>query len=82
VPRFFFHLRNDVNTTDEEEQMLPDAGAAVEQATAYARDMAAESVLHGKLDLAHFIEVSDDAGAHVARIMFGDAVRVTTGTID
>lgn len=38
--------------------------------------MAAQSVREGYLDLAHYVELVDEAGEPIARVTFGDAVRI------
>ena len=77
MARYFFNLRNDVDVDDEEGQEVPDFKAAQERATAYARDMAAASILERhKLDLAHRIEVADERGQVLHVVTFGDAVEV------
>ena len=45
-----------------------------------ASEMAARSVqCHGHLDLAHYVEVTDERGESVARVRFGEAVAITEG---
>jgi hypothetical protein len=75
MPRYFFHLRNDMDVPDPEGQELADLDAARAQAVAYAIDMAAASVLeHRKVNLQHRIEVEDEAGQVLETVKFGDAV--------
>jgi hypothetical protein len=77
VPLYYFHLRNDLSVDDEEGTELPDAAAAHARARKYAADMSAASVLeHGKLNLHHRIEVTDEAGQPVATVEFGDVVTI------
>jgi hypothetical protein len=47
MPRFFFHLYNDLTTKDEEGLDCSDAGAALERAAFFARDMAAGASAKG-----------------------------------
>jgi hypothetical protein len=77
MPRFFFHPHNDLDATDHGGQELPDVNAAIARATAYARDMAAESVREGKLTLSHFIDVADESGVSLCRVTFAEAVRIS-----
>jgi hypothetical protein len=72
--RFYFHLHNDIQTTDEEGRELPDIDAALAEAREDARTMAAESVRLGHLDLSHFIEVVDEGGHCHFRVEFRDVV--------
>jgi hypothetical protein len=75
VPRYFFHLRNDLNADDEEGAELPDLDAARERAKAFALDMAAASILeHQKLNLHHRIEIADASGAILEVIEFRDVL--------
>lgn len=76
MPRFYFHLFNDLDVRDEEGLELPDKAAAIEQAVKNARVMAAESVCEGHLVLNHRIEIMDANGSAVATVRFGDAVEV------
>jgi hypothetical protein len=76
MPRFFFHLRNDLSVDDAEGQELPDIDAARACAIKYAQDMAAASILeHGKINMHHRIEVADGGGI-VLTVEFGDVVTV------
>ncbi|MDP4539133.1 hypothetical protein Q9K01_05805 [Qipengyuania sp. DY56-A-20] len=75
--RFYFHLHNDVHTVDEEGRELPDAGAAFAEARDEARAMAAESVRHGTLDLSHHVAVTDESGAVLFKVTFGEVVAIS-----
>ena len=76
MPRFYFHLRNDLSADDEEGQELPTVEAAHTCAVQYAQDMAAASILeHSKINLHHRIEVSDGREV-VLTVKFGDVVTV------
>ena len=76
MPRFFFHVYDDVSAWDEEGMELPGAEEALRVATRGARALACEQVAHGRLNLGHRIEIADEAGAVVAKVAFGDAVTV------
>lgn len=76
MPRFYFHLFNDVTSRDEEGKDLPDPSAAHQQALIYARDMAAVAVREGYLDLSHRIEVTDQSGDLVLDLPFRNAVHI------
>jgi hypothetical protein len=74
MPRFFFHLRNDVDVADEEGTELPDLESAESRAVDYAVDMSAASILENRrLTLSHSIEVADESGRIVKTVRFGDA---------
>ena len=78
MPRFHFHLYDDLVSHDEEGVQLVDTAAAVAHATAEARQVAAAQVLTGRIHLDHRIEVAagDENGPIVATVTFGDAVKV------
>lgn len=77
MPRFFFHLHNDLEVIDDEGRELTDIEAAREAAERDALQMAAESVRHGHLARSHYIEVTDEAGTALFRVTFGEMVDVT-----
>jgi hypothetical protein len=77
MPRFFFHLHNDLEVLDAEGNEFPSAEAARRQAEREARVMASEAILSkGRLVLSHSIEVTDESGGQVAVVRFGDVVTV------
>ena len=77
MARFYFHLYNDIVSKDEEGRELPDVDTARHDAQEDARNMAAESVREGELNLDHYVEVADDSGEPLFRVTFGEVVRVT-----
>ena len=76
MPKFYFHLRNDIDVDDEEGTDFPDLAAAREHAVANVRSVAAGNVSNGHLDLWHRIEIADETGRIVGTVTFGDAVTV------
>ena len=76
MPRYFFHLHNDLEVVDDEGRDLPGLEAARRAAEDDARQMASESVRQGHLDLAHFVEVTGDDGHPLFRVKFGEVVRI------
>lgn len=76
MPRFFFHLHNDLDAEDDEGAELASVEAARSLAQQYAREMAAESVKNGHLDRRHFIDVASEGGAPSFRVTFGEVVRI------
>jgi hypothetical protein len=77
MPRYFFHLRNDLSVDDEEGEEFPTLEAALKRAEEYALDMSAASVLeHHKLNLHHRIEIANSSGEILATVEFGDVVKV------
>jgi hypothetical protein len=77
MPRYFFHLHNDVDAEDPEGIELADLAEARERAIVYARDMASLSIVdHGRLILSHRIDVADQSGEIVHTVHFRDVVEV------
>ena len=77
VPRYFFNLRNDIDSDDPEGLELEGVDQARKLARDYALDMAAASVLeHGRINLHHCIEVADGSGQSVLTVEFGDVLTV------
>ena len=74
MPRYFFHLFNDVIALDEEGQVLPSDAIALNRGRANARVMAADSVSHGKLNLDHRLEVQSEEGETIGTIYFRDVI--------
>ncbi|HEX8217336.1 MAG TPA: hypothetical protein VF577_07715 [Allosphingosinicella sp.] len=76
VPKFFFHIHDDIFVRDEEGLELSDVAAARATAVASARALMCDQVTNGQLNLGHRIEVEDDAGEPVLMLPFGDAVEI------
>ncbi|HEY0012475.1 MAG TPA: Crp/Fnr family transcriptional regulator [Allosphingosinicella sp.] len=75
MPRFFFNIRNGNGfTEDEEGRDFPDVRAARAEALKGVRSIVAEEVKEGRLDLAGRVEITDEAGASIEAIPFGDAL--------
>ena len=77
MPHFYFHLHNDLEALDPEGRDLPDLAAARDAATRAVRELAAETVAEGRLNLGHFVEVADGAGEPLFRVAFGDVITIT-----
>ena len=76
MPRYFFHLYDDVVSVDEEGSELPDVAAARRKALQNARAIASQEVLEGHLTLHHRIEVEDASGRPVLTLPFREVVQV------
>lgn len=76
MPRYFFHLYNDVVAMDEEGVDLPDLEAARANGIKEAREMMLETVAEGRINFSHRIDVADESGAVLATTPFAEAVRV------
>ena len=77
MPRFYFHLINDIDVPDEEGQVLSDLEAArafaIVQSRALVGAMAAEE---GRIVLHHRINIEDEDHRVVASVAFREAVTV------
>lgn len=76
MARFFFHIKNDIEVTDPEGQELDNLAAARQQAVHYARDLAAEAVRQGEVDLKHRIVVADEDGDDILTVTFAEAFAI------
>ena len=76
MPRYFFHVYDDGVARDDEGVELADRECAIATATAGARALACDDVLHGRLNLGHRIVVADEAGVELATVTFREAVAV------
>ncbi len=76
MPRFFFHVYDDIVAQDEEGTELPNLAAARLHALMGARDLIAEQVRHGHFELSHWIDVIDEHGEKVLTLTFRDAVDI------
>ena len=76
MPRYYFHLYNDVVVIDEEGVELPDIGTVWRRAEDIARRMICESVKDGELKLDDRIEVADERGDVLLRMKFRDAFKL------
>ena len=76
MPRYYFHLRDDLSVDDEEGVELAGPDAARDFAIESARDLICASVRKGHLNLDHRLEVTDEGGEKVLTMTFGEAVRI------
>ena len=76
MPRYFFHVFDDVIAQDEEGMELPSIEAARLNALIGARDLIAEQVKRGYFVLSHWIDVVDEQGTPVLTVTFRDAVDI------
>lgn len=76
MPRYFFHLFDDIIVQDEEGVELPNLAAARLRALIGARDIISEQVRHGYFVLSHRIDVADEQGEKVLTVTFKDAVDI------
>ena len=79
MPRFYFHLLNDVDAPDEEGKELADLDAAREHARRNIRFTAAESLKEqGRVVLSHRIQIEDGGGNVLDTVFFSDVVNIET----
>ena len=76
MPLYYFNLFNDDVTMDDEGVELADDEAAHARAVKEAREMAADTVLHGHLTCSHRIEFADAARKPIGVVRFDEAVDV------
>ena len=76
MPRYFFHVYDDIIAEDEEGVELPNLAAARLKALIGARDLIAEQVRRGYFVLSHWIDVVDEQGEPVLTLTFKDAVDI------
>jgi hypothetical protein len=77
VPRFYFHLYNDMDVPDYEGEELPDLEAARESARSQARAMLGETAKeNGRIVLHHRIDIEDEHNSVLAAVWFRDVVAV------
>ena len=79
MPRFYFHLLNDVDAPDEEGKEFPDLDAARQHARRNIRFTAAESLKEqGRVVLSHRIQIEDGGGNVLDTVFFSDVLNIET----
>lgn len=77
MPKFFFHVRDDMDVPAEEGAELPDVETARDYAARSARVLMCETLKEsGRIHLDHRIDVENDDGAVLSTVSFGDAVSI------
>ena len=77
MPRFYLHLRNDLDVPDEEGVELPDLAAARVKAFENARFTLGQTALEeGKINFSHRIDIEDGQGRILDTVWFRDVVIV------
>lgn len=76
MPRYYFHLHNDMDVPDEEGQELNDLEAARAVAVTNIRELICEELQKGRIALHHRIDIADDHDIIVSTITFADVVKV------
>jgi hypothetical protein len=79
VPRYFFHVVDVFDITDDEGADLPDLPAARGRAIASARVLMCETLQQdGRITLHHRIDIEDDEHKVVGSVAFEDAIDILT----
>ena len=76
--RYYFHIIDDLVTTDEEGKELADGEAARRHAVRCARELMCEQLRAGLLNLNHRIEVQDQDRRPVMQLPYSDAVAIVS----
>lgn len=77
MPRFYFTVRDqEGEALDDEGAELADVEAALIHAATGARCMMSDSIRHGRLDFAASIGIETEDRTEVARLRFGEAVKI------
>jgi uncharacterized protein DUF6894 len=77
MPRYYFHVRNHIQTEDEEGMDLPDPTAARAIALDAARDLVCASIHeNGNVNLDHYILITDEADEQVMTLTFREAFTI------
>lgn len=71
VPKYYFHVRNDINADDDVGVELSDEAAARAHAQEGARDLICHSIReHSRVNLDHHINVTDKTGIVLFPVTF------------
>lgn len=77
LPRFFFHVRDDLDAPDPEGAELPGKQEAWDYACRSARSLMCETLAgEGRITLYHRIDIEDERGDVVATARFADALMI------
>lgn len=76
MPRFYFHLFDDMVSIDEEGKELPSIQYARQEAIRNVQAMACAEVIEGHLNLDHRIEIADETGKIVDTVRFRNVVHI------
>ena len=79
MPRYYLHICNGTGFfEDSEGQVLPNSGAARKKAIEALREIMAEELHAGDLNMASFIEIEDEQHGLMTTVQFLDAVALKT----
>ena len=77
MPRYYFHLHNDIDVPDHEGVELPDLDAARAHARLQARTLVGELVKdEGRIILNHHLDIEDEQGTVLETVEFREVVTI------
>ena len=77
MPRYYFHVVDDFDITDDEGADLPDLPAARRRAIDAARVLMCETLQqNGRITLHHRIDIEDDEHKVVGTVIFEDSIEI------
>jgi hypothetical protein len=77
MPRFYFHLHNDIDAPDEEGKEFADLAAARAYALFQVRHVVGETAKEtGRIVLSHRIDIEDDQEQVLDTVRFDDGVEI------
>ena len=77
MPRYFFHLHDDLDIPDDLGADLPSLDGAIAYACRQARHLAGQMVIEtGRIVLGHRIDIEDENGVVLDSVHFRDVIKV------
>jgi hypothetical protein len=77
MPKYHFHLHDDLDVPDEDGSELPDLAAAEARAVLEARELMCELLKkEGRIALHYRIDIEDAGGNVLATVPFRDVVKI------
>ena len=77
MPKYRFHVLNDIDAPDEEGIELDNLALAHLRAIDGARALASAAVRQGRLDLSHRIDIEDGDGKLLLTVTFAEAIEIS-----
>ena len=76
MPRYYFHVFDDLGTIDLEGLELPDLDAARAAALQSARALMCETLKEGRISLRYRIDIENEVGELLSSVHFRDVVQI------
>jgi hypothetical protein len=76
MPKFYFHLTNQISVRDQEGRELADLEEAAAAARLDILSILSDDVSRGRMDLRGRIDIADETGTIVRSVPFADAVQL------